>query len=153
MRHMAFAPKGDAVRLAVKRIKGIQHIVMMKPQRPVPAAAGKAGYSFGISSNSIAFMFQWWYFRKGVEKMGKKCVKVHVPGSQQGSPYEYVESIVKGIASYVEEYTIPGEAMNARLTIYKFEGAPTQQQFLLHDLRMPVRLMNRVKKMNPIING
>ena len=101
--------------------------------------------------SSFSYGIRWHYFLKGVPHIGKK--EVWISGNDA-----YLSKMVAEISAFIEENTIPGETLNARLVISKrglFSNVQNAQPetVQIYDLFCPVRLMRKIKKYFKLING
>jgi len=98
-----------------------------------------------LAPNELNVIIRWYYTRKGIEKKGRKTVRMYF--HQQDLAF-----MVHNIADFIRDSEWPGERQNARLEIYEEDRFRLNGK-MLYDLRCSVRIMNKVKKKFPYING
>lgn len=113
----------------------------------VPSAPAVTNSTTWLPLGHAKIRFQWYYTRRGVEKVGRKTVSVHFNGVD-------LSDMVNRIVQFIRDNERPGEAENARLEVHLDTGglsSPLRPP--LYDLRCSVRVMNKVKKRFSYING
>jgi len=102
------------------------------------AVAVGGGYQFRVR-------FAWHYTRKGVERPGRKSVRMHMVGL-------HLKYLVDDIVKFIRHESWDCETNNARLVIYS-QDTVTDAEKVLYDIPCPVRVMNKVKKRFSYVNG
>ena len=93
--------------------------------------------------------FMWYYVYNGVSHPARRMTSAATTRS-------YMERLVRDIVDYIVCDSRPGEKSSARLVITSRDGGVLtnlKDGEVLHDIACPIRVMNKIKKEFPAING
>ena len=127
--------------LTLQQHNGMLQAVAVGATPITPPAAPRfygGGYQFRVR-------FAWHYTRKGVERPGRKSVRMHMVGL-------HLKYLVDDIVKFIRHESWDCETNNARLVIYS-QDTVTDAEKVLYDIPCPVRVMNKVKKRFSYVNG
>lgn len=137
---------GTVAAVAVqKQPNGMLGVVVTQAWPITPVPQQPPSIATVLAPNELNVIMRWYYTRKGVEAQGRKTVRMYFHAQD-------LAFMVHNIADFIRESEWPGERQNARLEIHE-EDRYRLNGRLLYDLRCSVRVMNRVKKRFPYING